>query len=80
LESEHSNFAIVDDGRKEDEKSIIKVGGGKLQGIGYFDTNVVQSLEEAIELIEPLQTNEYVMNIVHKYANEHLDKVAFIEP
>ena len=70
------SFAIVDEGRTEDEKSCLYVECGKLYGMGYIsyhsDVNDVETLKSAII---PFSSNDYIMSMIYKYSNQFPQKM-----
>jgi len=69
------SFAIIDNGRSEDEKSCLWVEKGKFYGMGYIsehcDINDVETLKSAII---PYPSNDYIMNLLLTYRSEYPQK------
>lgn len=78
LEEELGSFVIIDEGRSAGEKSMVKVQRGKLAGVGFFDEAYVQNLEEANDLLKPIESNEYLMNVILSYTLQHPQKVVLL--
>jgi DNA polymerase III subunit epsilon len=75
LAEELGSFAIIDHGRMPGERSVVKVGRGKLEGIAFFEESYSQTLEEAFDLLKPFETTEYIMNVIQSYTMQHPHKV-----
>ncbi|WP_316740504.1 exonuclease domain-containing protein [Pedobacter antarcticus] len=72
LKTVSPSFILVDKGRDTDEKSFIWVEEGKFTGMGYFsfDTDVKDVSTLRSNLV-PYPSNDYVLNLVLKYAEAH---------
>lgn len=72
LKTVSPSFILVDKGRDIDEKSFIWVEEGKFTGMGYFsfDTDIKDVSMLRSNLV-PYPSNDYVLNLVLKYAEAH---------
>lgn len=62
------NFFIVDQGRKEEERSVVKVVSGKYRGYGFFDTREVGfGLDALHDCIRPARDNRDIQVILKSY-------------
>lgn len=68
-------FAIIDEGRTEDEKSCLWVENGEFYGMGYIsyytDINDTETLKSAIK---QFPSNDYIMNMILNYSNSFPQK------
>ena len=65
------NFFIVDQGREAEEKSVVLVEDGQVQGYGYLsEGTVISHVESLRDVIEPLPHNRDAQRIVHWYVKE----------
>ncbi|HAF30937.1 MAG TPA: DNA polymerase III subunit epsilon [Bacteroidales bacterium] len=66
------NFFIIDTGRDENEKSIVKIENGKYIGFGYIDSefigNDIQNLSDVIKIYPD---NRDVQQIIRSYLKQH---------
>ena len=69
------SFALIDQGRSEDEKSCLWVEKGRFYGMGYLsdhvDINDVETLKSAIT---PYPSNDYIMNLILTYSSQYPQK------
>lgn len=60
--------ALVGQGRRADEKSVVLVEKGNYLGFGFFDnTESIADLESARNFIKPSRENRVVQNLVNSY-------------
>lgn len=75
LKSMLPTFAIIDEGRTEDEQSCILVEQGKLYGMGYIshfsDVNEPGLLKSAVV---PYPSNDYIMHLIMAHTAAHPQK------
>jgi DNA polymerase III subunit epsilon len=68
-------FAIVGEGRSEEEQSCILMENGKFYGMGFFsgqiDSGNISLLKEQIT---NYPANDYIRNLIFSYANKHPNK------
>jgi DNA polymerase III subunit epsilon len=72
FEFEDKNFIIIDKGRKQNERSVVKVENGRYMGYGYIDVSVpVNNVEELSGYITRFQDNRDVQQIIRSYLKRH---------
>lgn len=71
------SFALVDEGRKEEEFSCLVVEKGKFYGMGYFtDKNYLSDgFELAKENLSTYNSNSYILNLILNHAEQHPQKL-----
>ncbi|MES2409930.1 MAG: exonuclease domain-containing protein [Bacteroidota bacterium] len=70
------NFAIIDKGRSADERSCIWVENGHFYGMGYIASDVAfAEVSEIRDFVEPYKSNQYIMQLIYKYAEKFPGKV-----
>ena len=68
FKADNRSFAIVGEGRTENELSVVVLEDGKYLGFGFISkTQPVENFESAKELIEPYKDNREVQTIIHSY-------------
>lgn len=68
----NKNFFIIDDGRTDDEVSVIKVENGKYIGYGYTNIdNVDQNADILHDIIKPLNDNKDIQVIIRGYLRKN---------
>jgi DNA polymerase III subunit epsilon len=78
LKASLPTFALVDQGRKTDESSLVLMEEGQLKGMGYFpNTESVKELNQAKSILEPCSSTEYLRNLVMVFATKFPDKVIY---
>lgn len=66
------NFFIIDAGRNDNEKSVIKIENGKYIGFGYIDTEFIgNDLENLSDVIKIYPDNKDVQQIIKTYLKQH---------
>ncbi|RZL42897.1 MAG: DNA polymerase III subunit epsilon [Pedobacter sp.] len=69
------SFALIDNGRSEDEKSCLWIEKGKFYGMGYIsdyvDINDIETLKSAIT---PYPSNDYIMNMILAHSSQFPQK------
>jgi len=66
---EKQNFLVIDKGRNEEEKSVVKVEGGKYLGFGFVsETGGIDQLHERIQ---PMKDNREVRQIINSYLRKN---------
>ncbi|MGC9470332.1 MAG: exonuclease domain-containing protein [Bacteroidales bacterium] len=76
----YRNFFILDEGRHEEEKAIIKIEHGTYRGYGYIDTtSPVSHPGQMNDSIRPYPDNRDVQQIIRNYllAHKHLQIIPF---
>ncbi|MBU8891770.1 MAG: GIY-YIG nuclease family protein [Bacteroidales bacterium] len=66
------NFFIVDAGRNDDEKSVVKIENGSYIGFGYIDTEFIgNDIENLSDVIKVYPDNKDVQQIIRTYLKQH---------
>jgi len=62
------NYFIIDRGRNENERSVVKIENGRFKGYGYFDINYLGFGYDVIhECIIPAEDNSDIISILRSY-------------
>lgn len=69
------SFAIVDEGRDEEERSCIWVEKGNLYGMGYISSCGDLTPEEIRASLTHYPANQYMMQLIYDYADKYPIKV-----
>ena len=71
------SFALVDEGRKEEEFSCLVVENGKFYGMGYFtDKNYLSDgLSLVKENLSAYNSNSYILNLILTHADQFPQKI-----
>ncbi|WP_293303979.1 exonuclease domain-containing protein [Pedobacter sp. UBA5917] len=77
LQQQQPSFALVDEGRKEEEFSCLVVENGKFYGMGYFtDKNYLSAgLAPVKSDLSIYQSNSYILNLILSHAEQHPQKL-----
>lgn len=77
VQNQQLSFALVDEGRKEDEFSCLVVENGKFYGMGYFtDKNYLSDgLAPIKSNLATYQSNSYILNLILNYAEQYPQKL-----
>jgi DNA polymerase-3 subunit epsilon len=77
IQKQQPSFALVDDGRKDNEFSCLVVENGKFYGMGYFtDKNYLSDgLAPIKNDLSVYQSNSYILNLILNYAEQHPQKL-----
>ena len=77
IERLQPSFALVDEGRKEEEMSCLVVEKGIFYGMGYFtDKNYLSDgLAPIKESLSIYQSNSYIINLILNHAEQHPQKL-----
>ncbi len=69
-------FALIDKGIEDNEHSCILIREGNFVGMGYLTDKKQQTetLDILQQQLEPLQDNDFIRNLVFKYATENPEK------
>jgi len=73
------SFAIVDEGRDEEERSCIWVDKGNFYGMGYIGPFNDLKGEQIKETLTPYPGNQYMMQLIYDYAEKYPYKVVQCE-
>ena len=69
------SFALMDKGIAEDEQSCIVVKEGVFIGMGYLKVDEqISNLDEVVRSVEPYQDNDFIRNLIFRYATENPEK------
>lgn len=68
-------FAILDEGRDEEERSCIWVEKGSFYGMGYISSFGDPATDEVKESLVPYNGNQYMMHLIYDYAEKYPYKV-----
>ncbi|MBL4754987.1 MAG: GIY-YIG nuclease family protein [Flavobacteriales bacterium] len=69
------NYLIVDQGRTEDESSIVMVEDGRYEGFGYVNNDIqIESFEQAQDYIQPYKDNRDIQRILRAYLRKSSGK------
>ncbi len=75
LKSMLPSFALIDQGRTEEEQSCLWIQEGKFFGMGYISQySDVNDLETLKSVIQPYPSNDYILNLIMTYAETHPEK------
>lgn len=77
IQNMQPSFALVDEGRKDEEFSCLIVEKGKFFGMGYFtDKNYLSDgLAPIKENLSTYQSNSYILNLILNHAEQHPQKL-----
>ncbi|GGI25770.1 exonuclease domain-containing protein [Pedobacter mendelii] len=77
IQNMQPSFALVDEGRKDEELSCLVVEKGKFYGMGYFtDKNYLDDgFEPFKENLSTYQSNSYILNLILNHAEQHPQKL-----
>ncbi|CAH0246924.1 putative ATP-dependent helicase DinG homolog [Pedobacter sp. Bi27] len=77
IQKQQPSFALVDEGRKDNEFSCLVVENGKFYGMGYFtDKNyLADGLAPIKNDLSIYQSNSYILNLILNYAEQHPQKL-----
>jgi len=72
LNYDHQSFFIIDKGRTENEKSVVKIEHGKYIGFGYINVELVHPDREKLsDDIKNYKDNRDVQQIIRTYLKQH---------
>lgn len=76
LQEKLPSFALLDEGRHQDEQSCIWVEQGSFYGMGYIDKHTdLHTAADIKQLMTPYTGNAYMMQLINTYAEKHPHKV-----
>jgi DNA polymerase-3 subunit epsilon len=77
IQKQQPSFALVDEGRKEEEFSCLVVENGKFYGMGYFtDKNYLSDgLAPLKNDLATYQSNSYILNLILNHAAQYPQKL-----
>ena len=68
FEFEYQNLLIIDQGRKNEERAVVKIENGRYIGFGYIDISEINTGYELFhDCIKPYQDNRDVQHIIKRY-------------
>jgi DNA polymerase III subunit epsilon len=67
IKFQHQNFLILDKGRHDEEKSVVKIENGKYIGFGYISDDTIEGIESLHECIKPYPDNKDTHLIINQY-------------
>ena len=80
LETLLPSFALIDDGRTEDEQSCLWVEKGQFYGMGYVSPySDITDMELLKSALQPYPSNDYILNLILSYADAHPSKKLSID-
>jgi DNA polymerase-3 subunit epsilon len=62
-----AKFFIIDKGRTQEERSVVKIENGQYKGFGFLDVTSTVSFEEMNNLIKKYPDNRDVRQIIRNY-------------
>ena len=66
------NFFIIDTGRSDDEKSVVKIENGKYIGFGYADVESIgNNIESLSDIIKVYPDNRDIQQIIRTYLKQN---------
>ena len=66
------NFFIIDSGRDEEERCVVKIANGRYAGYGYFNINEMGfGLSALHDCIKPSKDNSDIQGILKQYLNRY---------
>ncbi|WP_316829212.1 exonuclease domain-containing protein [Pedobacter aquatilis] len=77
IQNMQPSFALVDEGRKDEELSCLIVEKGKFYGMGYFtDKNyLAEGFAPVKENLSVYLSNNYILNLILSHAEQHPQKL-----
>ncbi|MFC4210539.1 exonuclease domain-containing protein [Pedobacter lithocola] len=77
IQNMQPSFALVDEGRKDEELSCLLVEKGKFYGMGYFTDKIYldEGFEPVKENLSTYQSNSYILNLILSHAEQHPQKL-----
>ncbi|RZK38425.1 MAG: DNA polymerase III subunit epsilon [Pedobacter sp.] len=70
------SFALLDEGRTQEEKSCLWIEKGMFYGMGYISEHIdINDVASVKEILEPYPSNDYVMNMILSYRSQYPHKV-----
>ncbi|MDZ7743183.1 MAG: hypothetical protein U5Q03_15960 [Bacteroidota bacterium] len=74
----HKNFYLLDYGRHEEEKAVVKIENGKYIGFGFINLNGEEPTEEDLsDVINSFSDNKDVRQIIRSYIKQKSSKNIF---
>ncbi len=80
LQFRSPDFFIIDQGRHDEERAIIKIRNGRYTGFGYLHVGAMNEGPEVFhDCIKPYIHNRDTFNIIRSYINQNAGKIKIIE-
>ncbi len=80
LKSMLPSFAMIDQGRTEDEQSCLWIEKGKFVGMGYISSHTdVKDMELVKSVLTPFPSNDYILNLILSHATSNPQKMVPID-
>jgi DNA polymerase-3 subunit epsilon len=67
IKFQHQNFLVLDKGRHDEERSVVKVENGKYIGFGYISVDSITGIESLHECIKAYPDNKDTHMIINQY-------------
>jgi DNA polymerase III subunit epsilon len=75
LKEQLPTFAVMDEGREPDEKSVVLMEGGKFYGMGYLKhTEIIPSANELKQHLTVYPETDYIRNLIYSYVGRWPEK------
>ena len=70
------NFLIIDKGRDDSERSVVKVMNGKYEGFGFISSDMrISALHDVDDFIKPQKDNKEVRRLIIRYLKQKKKEV-----
>lgn len=66
----NSSFFIIDKGRDNHEKAVVKIENGVYKGYGFAEKDLVKSISDLNEIIDVQEDNKDVRSIIKSFLNQ----------
>lgn len=74
------SFALIDEGRNEDEQSCLWIEKGQFYGMGYVSNySDIDDITSVKSVLKPFPSNDYILSLVLSYAETHPNKKVKLE-
>ena len=75
LEAQLPTFALIDDGKSENENLCFLIERGNFWGMGYIPAaEKPQSIHELKETLQPYADNDFIRNSIYSYVEANPEK------
>jgi DNA polymerase III subunit epsilon len=76
LKNDLPNLAIMEEGRNENEKSVVLMEQGVFYGLGFIEKEVnISEREKLKEYLTPYPENEMIRSLILRHAEKHPEKI-----
>lgn len=80
FEFDSNNFLIIDMGRTNNEKSVIKVENGKYIGFGFFEEEYISGITEISECVKQYADTRDAQQIIRTYTRtKKIEKIIYLD-